>query len=46
MKINASYVEPEDYIPKELRKKFGLGEFNTDAEKEEPTQEEPSEKDE
>lgn len=24
-KIN--YSEPEDYIPKELRKKYGLGEF-------------------
>ena len=21
------YIEPEDYIPKELRKEFGLGEY-------------------
>ena len=38
MKIKASYVEPEDYFPKELRKKFGLGEFNTDSEMDEPIQ--------
>ena len=30
-KIN--YSEPKDYIPKELRKKFGLGEFAPDEPK-------------
>ena len=30
------YIEPEGYIPKDLRKKYGLGEFaetNTDTKK-------------
>lgn len=30
-KIN--YSEPQDYIPKELRKKYGLGEFANEEEK-------------
>lgn len=30
-KIN--YSEPKDYIPKELRKKYGLGEFANDEPK-------------
>ena len=30
-KIN--YSEPKDYIPKELRKKYGLGEFAKDEPK-------------
>ena len=34
-KIN--YSEPKDYIPKDLRKKYGLGEF---APKEEPNKDE------
>lgn len=25
-----AYVEPADYIPEEIRKKYGLGEYNTD----------------
>ena len=33
------YVEPEDYIPEELRKKYKLGEYNEDVEQEEPEQE-------
>ena len=28
-----TYIEPSDYIPKELRKKYGLGEFNKDVDK-------------
>ena len=24
------YTEPSEYIPKEIRKKYGLGEFNKD----------------
>ena len=31
MAKNDIYLEPENYFPKELRKKFGLGEYNTDA---------------
>ncbi len=34
-KIN--YSEPKDYIPKDLRKKYGLGEF---AKEEEPKKDE------
>ena len=30
----AKYIEPEDYIPKEIRKKYGLGEFNEAVNKE------------
>ena len=30
------YVEPEDYIPEELRKEYKLGEYNEDVEQEEP----------
>ncbi|MBQ0165375.1 MAG: hypothetical protein KBS75_09305 [Bacteroidales bacterium] len=30
MKKKNVYYEPGDYFPKEIRKKFGLGEFNTD----------------
>ena len=26
-----AYVEPADYFPKELRKKYGLGEYNTEV---------------
>ena len=29
MKKN-KYTEPTDYIPKEIRKELGLGEYNTD----------------
>ena len=25
--MKANYVEPDDYIPKEIRKKYGLGEY-------------------
>lgn len=28
------YTEPKEYIPKEIRKKLGLGEFSKEAEKE------------
>ena len=34
--IKVKYIEPEGYIPKNLRKKYGLGEFaetNTDTKK-------------
>ena len=34
MKKKAVYVEPDDYFPKELRKKYGLGEYNTDVDDE------------
>ena len=27
---NAKYIEPTDFIPEEIRRKVGLGEFNTD----------------
>lgn len=27
---NVKYSEPKDYFSKETRKKFGLGEFNTE----------------
>lgn len=27
------YVEPADYFPKDIRKKYGLGEFAEDAKK-------------
>ncbi len=29
-KEKTAYIEPEGYFPKELRKKFKLGEYNTD----------------
>lgn len=29
-KKETAYKEPDDYFPKELRKKFGLGEYNKD----------------
>ena len=32
----AKYVEPKNYIPKEIQKKYGVGEF---AKKEEPNKE-------
>ena len=31
MKKQVVYVEPADYIPKDLRKKYKLGEFSEDA---------------
>jgi hypothetical protein len=31
MKKQVVYVEPADYIPKDLRKKYKLGEFAEDA---------------
>lgn len=31
MAVKVTYSEPVDYIPKEVRKKLGLGEFNTDT---------------
>ncbi len=34
MKKEVVYIEPEDYFPKELRKKYKLGEYNTDEEDE------------
>lgn len=37
MSKKIEYSEPKDYIPKELRKKYGLGEF---AKEEEPKQDE------
>ena len=27
------YSEPADYFPEEVRRKYGLGEFNTDSDK-------------
>lgn len=30
-----TYVEPDDYFPKELRKEFGLGEFFDEKKNEE-----------
>ncbi len=40
-KIN--YSEPSDYIPEEIRKELGLGEYNKDTDEEE-TKPEPEEK--
>lgn len=34
-KKKISYVEPSAYFPKELRKKYGLGEYWKDPKKEE-----------
>lgn len=31
-----AYKEPADYFPKDIRKKYGLGEFATDAKKKAP----------
>lgn len=28
--VEAAYIEPSDYFPKEIRKKYKLGEYNTD----------------
>lgn len=36
MKKRTGYTEPDDFIPKSLRKKFKLGEYNTDVYKDEP----------
>ena len=30
------YIEPSEYFPKEIRKEFGLGEFNKNAKKTTP----------
>ena len=35
MKSNTGYSEPVDFIPKSLRKKYKLGEYNTDVYKKE-----------
>ena len=40
-KVRAKYVEPKNYIPKEIQKKFGVGEF---AKKEEPNKEDEDKK--
>lgn len=32
-KTQKKYVEPVDYFPKEIRKKYGLGEFDKNAKK-------------
>ncbi len=34
MKKEVIYIEPENYFPKEIRKKYKLGEYNTDEEDE------------
>ena len=34
------YYEPDNYIPKEIRKKFGLGEFNKEAQEQAKKEEE------
>ncbi len=40
--MKAVYVEPEDYFPEEIRKKYKLGEYNTDEdEDEDETEDEP-----
>lgn len=31
MAKNSTYYEPENYFPKEIRKMYGLGEFNSDT---------------
>ena len=43
---NARYVEPDNYIPKEIRKKFKLGEYaNTGTAKKAPaTKKSPAKK--
>lgn len=35
MKRRTGYSEPDDFIPRSLRKKFKLGEYNTDVYKDE-----------
>lgn len=40
MKKN-KYTEPTDYIPKEIRKELGLGEYNTDTNEKEKIKEDP-----
>lgn len=37
------YVEPDDYFPEEIQKKYGLGKYNEDVEQEEQEQEEDNE---
>ena len=36
-----TYAEPADYIPKELRKKYGLGEYNEAHNKKEKQEKQP-----
>ncbi len=48
MKKKIKYVEPADYFPKELRKKYKLGEYsdiNVDEVKEKPNIKEENNKD-
>ena len=41
-KIKVAYVEPDDYFPKALRKKYKLGEYAEDTEKKNETETEDS----
>lgn len=42
MTVKAIYVEPEDYFPEEIRKKYKLGEYNADYDDDEDeTEDEP-----
>lgn len=35
MIVKTVYIEPEDYFPEEIRKKYKLGEYNTDEDEDE-----------
>lgn len=43
-KTGIRYVEPAEYFPKDIRKKFGLGEFAKDDEPEEKPAKKPAKK--
>ena len=38
--VKIVYAEPDDYFPKEIRKKYGLGEFNTEYQEEQKAKKE------
>ena len=40
MIVKTVYIEPEDYFPEEIRKKYKLGEYNTDDDDEDETEDE------
>ena len=33
MRVKTAYIEPEDYFPRKLRKKYKLGEYATEKKK-------------
>lgn len=42
-KKDSTYFEPSSYFPKDIRKKWGLGEFNKDVDKK-PAKKKPTTK--